>query len=65
MRVTGSFAVLLPAFPALPPQSFPYKLDPATGLVDMDKLEERATEYRPRLIICGGSAYSRDWCARF
>jgi glycine hydroxymethyltransferase len=31
----------------------------------MDKLEERATEYRPRLIICGGSAYSRDWCARF
>lgn len=42
-------------------QSLPYKLDPKTGLVDMDKLEEKALEYRPRLIICGGSAYSRDW----
>jgi hypothetical protein len=42
-------------------QSLPYKLDPATGLVDMDRLEEKALEYRPRLIICGGSAYSRDW----
>jgi len=44
-------------------QSLPYKLDPRTGLVDMDRLEEKALEYRPRLIICGGSAYSRDWCA--
>ena len=43
-------------------QSLPYKLNPQTGLVDMDKLEEKALEYRPRLIICGGSAYSRDWC---
>ncbi|GBF90374.1 serine hydroxymethyltransferase [Raphidocelis subcapitata] len=41
--------------------SLPYKLDPTTGLVDMDKLEEKALEFRPRLIICGGSAYSRDW----
>lgn len=32
-----------------------------TGLVDMDKLEERAMEYRPKLIICGASAYPRDW----
>jgi glycine hydroxymethyltransferase len=47
-------------------QSLPYKLDPATGLVDMDKLEEKALEFRPKLIICGGSAYSRDWdYARF
>jgi glycine hydroxymethyltransferase len=30
----------------------------------MDRLEEKALEFRPRLIIAGGSAYSRDWCAR-
>jgi glycine hydroxymethyltransferase len=32
-----------------------------TGLVDYDKLEEKALEYRPKLIICGGSAYAREW----
>jgi glycine hydroxymethyltransferase len=37
-----------------------------TGLVDYDKLEEKALEFRPRLIICGGSAYAREWdYARF
>lgn len=37
-----------------------------TGLVDMDKLEEKAMEYRPKMIICGASAYPRDWdYARF
>ncbi|GLI61008.1 hypothetical protein VaNZ11_003270 [Volvox africanus] len=42
-------------------ESLPYKLNPQTGLVDMDKLEEKATEYRPKIIICGASAYPRDW----
>jgi len=47
-------------------ESLPYKLDPKTGLLDMDKLEEKALEYRPKLIVCGGSAYSREWpYARF
>jgi hypothetical protein len=27
----------------------------------MDKLEEKAMEYRPKMIICGASAYPRDW----
>lgn len=37
-----------------------------TGLVDYEKLEEKALEYRPKLIICGGSAYTREWnYARF
>jgi glycine/serine hydroxymethyltransferase len=27
----------------------------------MDKLEERALEFRPKMIICGASAYPRDW----
>lgn len=31
------------------------------GLVDYDGLEKKALEVKPRLIICGASAYSRDW----
>jgi len=32
-----------------------------TGLVDYDTLEAKAKEIKPKLIICGASAYSRDW----
>src|SRR4051795_11169796 len=32
-----------------------------TGLVDYDMLEAKAKEIKPKLIICGASAYSRDW----
>lgn len=32
-----------------------------TGLVDYDTLESKAREVKPQLIICGASAYSRDW----
>jgi glycine hydroxymethyltransferase len=32
-----------------------------TGLVDYDRLEEKALEYRPKMIICGASAYPREW----
>lgn len=32
-----------------------------TGLVDYDMLEKVAREQKPKLIICGASAYSRDW----
>jgi glycine hydroxymethyltransferase len=31
------------------------------GLVDYDMLEAQARQHRPKLIICGASAYSRDW----
>ena len=31
------------------------------GIVDYDMLEQQAREHRPKLIICGASAYSRDW----
>ena len=31
------------------------------GLVDYDMLEEKARTEKPKLIICGASAYSRDW----
>jgi glycine hydroxymethyltransferase len=32
-----------------------------TGLVDYDALEQKARAEKPKLIICGASAYSRDW----
>jgi glycine hydroxymethyltransferase len=31
------------------------------GLVDYEMLEKNAKEHKPKLIICGASAYSRDW----
>ena len=38
-----------------------YGLDPETGLVDYDKMEALALEHKPKLIIGGASAYSREW----
>ena len=40
-------------------ETFPYRLDESTGLIDYDKLESLAQLYRPRIIIAGTSAYSR------
>ncbi|HLO70212.1 MAG TPA: serine hydroxymethyltransferase [Flavipsychrobacter sp.] len=31
------------------------------GIVDYDHLEKQALEHKPKMIICGASAYSRDW----
>lgn len=42
-------------------QSLPYQVDPQTGLIDYDFLEKQAGLFKPRLIICGASAYPRDW----
>ena len=38
-----------------------YGLNEKTGLIDYDKMEETALETRPKLIIGGASAYSREW----
>ncbi len=32
-----------------------------TGLIDYETLEEKARTFKPKLIFCGASAYSRDW----
>ncbi|NWI20990.1 GLYM protein, partial [Crypturellus soui] len=40
-------------------ESMPYKLDPATGLIDYEQLERTARLFRPRLLIAGTSAYAR------
>lgn len=43
-----------------------YGVEKETGLIDMDKVEAKALEIQPKLIICGASAYARDWdYARF
>ena len=38
-----------------------YGLNEQTGLIDYRQMEERALEFRPKLIIGGASAYSREW----
>ena len=38
-----------------------YNVDKETGLIDYKMLEEMAHLEKPKMIICGGSAYSRDW----
>ena len=43
-----------------------YGVEQETGRIDMDKVAAKAREVKPKLIICGASAYSRDWdYARF
>lgn len=42
-------------------QTFFYGVDRETGLVEYDKMEEVALQEQPKLIVCGASAYSRDW----
>ena len=38
-----------------------YGVNKETGRIDYDQLEKIAKKERPKLIICGASAYSRDW----
>jgi glycine hydroxymethyltransferase len=42
-------------------QPFFYGVHKETGLIDYDMLETQARKEKPQLIICGASAYSRDW----
>ena len=38
-----------------------YGVEPDTGLIDWDKVDATAKKEKPKLIIAGASAYSRDW----
>ena len=38
-----------------------YGVEEATGVIDYDKVAEKAIAVQPKMIICGASAYSRDW----
>ncbi|KAL0484133.1 glycine hydroxymethyltransferase [Acrasis kona] len=41
-------------------ESLPYRVKP-DGYIDYDELEKLALIYKPQMIVCGGSAYPRDW----
>tara|TARA_B100000508_G_C11454890_1_gene276184 strand:+ start:615 stop:1889 length:1275 start_codon:yes stop_codon:yes gene_type:complete len=38
-----------------------YGVEKETGVIDYDKVEAKALSVKPKLLICGASAYSRDW----
>ena len=38
-----------------------YGVEEDTGTIDYDKVREKAKSIKPKMIICGASAYSRDW----
>ncbi|CEP64931.1 glycine hydroxymethyltransferase SHM2 LALA0_S15e00628g [Lachancea lanzarotensis] len=40
-------------------ESFPYRVDPKTGIIDYDTLEQNAILYRPKILVAGTSAYCR------
>ncbi|KAF7291855.1 Serine hydroxymethyltransferase [Mycena indigotica] len=42
-------------------QPVPYGITPDTNLIDYEGLAAQAKIFRPKLIICGASAYPRDW----
>ncbi|KAJ3450762.1 serine hydroxymethyltransferase [Anaeramoeba flamelloides] len=42
-------------------ESMPYFLNKKTGYIDYDRLEQDSKAFSPKLIVCGASAYSRDW----
>lgn len=42
-------------------QPYFYGVEQETGLIDWDKVEATALKERPKMMICGASAYSRDW----
>ena len=42
-------------------QSLPYGLDPATQYIDYKGLDKQANIFKPRVVVCGASAYPRDW----
>lgn len=38
-----------------------YGVEKETGVIDYTKVEDKAKQENPKLIVCGASAYSRDW----
>lgn len=42
-------------------ESLPYRVSSETGLLDYEALQAQAELFRPKILICGSSAYPRDW----
>lgn len=40
--------------------SLPYKVNPQSGYIEYDKLEERALNFSLKILICGGRSYPRE-----
>lgn len=40
-------------------ETFPYRLNEETGVIDYDRMEQNAALFRPKLIVAGASAYAR------
>ena len=40
-------------------ETFPYRVNTETGIIDYDRLEENALMYRPKILVAGTSAYCR------
>ena len=38
-----------------------YGVEKETGIIDYNKVKDQALKIKPKMIICGASAYSRDW----
>lgn len=47
-------------FPVLTIHPVAYHVKEETGMVDYDEMEQLALEHKPKLIVSGASAYSRD-----
>lgn len=41
-------------------ETFPYRVNLETGIIDYDRLEENALMYRPKVLVAGTSAYCRE-----
>jgi len=42
-------------------ESLPYRVNQTTGYIDYEELAKQAALFRPKMIVCGGSAYPREW----
>jgi glycine hydroxymethyltransferase len=42
-------------------EAMPYHVNPDTGFIDYDRLAAVAADFCPKVIVCGGSAYPREW----
>jgi glycine hydroxymethyltransferase len=42
-------------------ESLPYQVDQTSGIINFDQLSRDASLFKPAMLICGGSAYPREW----
>jgi glycine hydroxymethyltransferase len=60
-KETGKLGTKKLTAPAIYFDSHSYQTNPETGLLDYNLIMAEAQKWKPKLLICGGSAYPRDW----